>query len=130
MIISNRYIRSLLHYSLLLVLLLFTELLYSHNPLINSFPFNSIDRFRNLDKCGFDEVLAKQQFETLGDHWGYGYDSLLTDLQRWEQNAYLTTDSLGANLQNRALWQLAIRIYSYQLETPSGNHARPPTIIK
>lgn len=61
-----------------------------------------------IDKCGFDEALAAQMAEILGRNWGYGYDSLLADLDRWRQSPYVTIDSLGASVQNRALWQLTI----------------------
>ncbi len=39
---------------------------------------------------------------------GYGYDSLLVDLERWGESPYVTIDSLGASVQNRALWELTI----------------------
>lgn len=60
------------------------------------------------DKCGYDEVKAQKLLSILGDHWGYGYDSLLADLPRWAQSPYVTIDSLGASVQNRALWQLTV----------------------
>lgn len=61
-----------------------------------------------IDKCGYDEELAQQMRAILGDGWGYGYDSLLVDLARWAQSPYVTIDSIGATVQNRALWQLTI----------------------
>lgn len=61
-----------------------------------------------VDKCGYDEELARQMAAILGSNWGYGYDSLLVDLARWEQSPYVTIDSLGLSVQNRALWQLTI----------------------
>ncbi|MFC1620462.1 M14 family zinc carboxypeptidase [Candidatus Neomarinimicrobiota bacterium] len=44
----------------------------------------------------------------LGDGFGYGYDTLLEDLERWGQSAYATIDSVGASVQNRTIWQLTI----------------------
>ena len=41
-------------------------------------------------------------------NWGYGYDSLLVDLERWGESPYVTIDSIGASVQNRALWELTI----------------------
>ncbi len=41
-------------------------------------------------------------------NWGYGYVDLLTDLVGWSQSPYVTIDSIGASVQNRALWQLRI----------------------
>ncbi len=60
------------------------------------------------DKCGYDAALSKQMLLDLGPHWGYSYDSLLIDLKRWQQSPYVTIDSLGASVQNRAIWQLTI----------------------
>ena len=61
------------------------------------------------DKCGYyDREAALQNLEILGDHWGYGYDSLLADLGPWSQSPYATIDSLGASVQDRALWQVTI----------------------
>jgi hypothetical protein len=61
-----------------------------------------------IDKCGYDEELALHMKAELGGNWGYGYDSLLIDLGRWSQSPYVTIDSIGASVQNRALWQLTI----------------------
>jgi len=61
-----------------------------------------------FDKCGFDSNLAKSNLQVLGDHWGYSYDSLLVDLADWSANPYIKIDSLGASVQNRAIWQLTI----------------------
>ena len=36
--------------------------------------------------------------------WGYGYDSLLADLQRWRTSPFATLDSIGATVLNRAIW--------------------------
>ncbi len=58
------------------------------------------------DKCGYDEQLAMAQLQILGDHWGYGYENLLQDLERWQQSPFVTIDSLGASVQGRAIWQL------------------------
>ena len=61
------------------------------------------------DKCGeYNREFALESLLTQGPHWGYGYDSLLADLPRWAQSSYVTIDSLGASVQNRALWQLTI----------------------
>lgn len=60
------------------------------------------------DKCQFDQELAVRMQEILGSNWGYGYDSLLIDLERWRQSPYVIVDSIGASVQNRAIWQLTI----------------------
>ena len=71
--------------------------------------FSGNDNFTGIvDKCGYDEQLALQMKAELGGNWGYGYDSLLIDLSRWSQSPYVTVDSIGVSVQNRALWQLTI----------------------
>jgi hypothetical protein len=60
------------------------------------------------DPCGFDPILAKAQLAVLGPGWGYNYDSLLVDLKTWRQSSYVVIDSVGASVQNRALWRLTI----------------------
>ena len=61
-----------------------------------------------IDKCGFDAQLAKISLQTLGDHWGYSYDSLITDIDHWIESPYVAIDSIGASVQKRAIWQLTI----------------------
>ena len=61
-----------------------------------------------FDKCGYNSKYAQSYLEILGDHWGYSYDSLLVDLKFWSENPYITIDSLGTSVQNRAIWQLSI----------------------
>ncbi|MCK5453584.1 MAG: hypothetical protein KAJ16_04440, partial [Calditrichia bacterium] len=64
---------------------------------------------------------------TQGPHWGYGYDSLLADLPRWAQSSYVTIDSLGASVQNRALWQLTITADSPPTEPRRTVHVHART---
>ena len=71
----------------------------------NTYPQIQDDEF---DKCGYNSSLAKSYLQVLGDHWGYSYDNLLVDLVEWSDNPYITIDSLGASVQNRAIWQLTI----------------------
>ena len=42
------------------------------------------------------------------DKWGYGYDSLLIDLEKWRSNPLVKVDSIGATVQGRAIWMLTI----------------------
>ena len=41
-------------------------------------------------------------------NWGYGYEDLLSDLTVWGQSPYVTIDSIGATVENRAIWELTI----------------------
>ena len=73
-------------------------------------------------KCGIipePELILQRDSQ----NWGYGYDSLLGDLNRWGESPYVTIDSLGATVQNRAIWELTIS------ESPEGecfNHEGKP----
>jgi hypothetical protein len=40
--------------------------------------------------------------------WGYGYDSLLSDLSVWRADSNVRIDSIGASVQHRALWMVSI----------------------
>lgn len=60
------------------------------------------------DPCGYDPLASQALLATLGPGWGYNYDSLQVDLQQWRQSPYVTIDSVGASVQNRALWRLTI----------------------
>ena len=58
-------------------------------------------------KCG---IIPENESETLRDsqNWGYGYDSLLIDLDRWNESPFVSVDSLGASVQSRGIWELTI----------------------
>ncbi len=63
------------------------------------------------DKCGIiDHKRDKHELEQRGDHWGYGYNDLLSDLDKWAQSPYVTIDSMGSSVQNRTLWELKITL--------------------
>ena len=72
-------------------------------------PFVVSAQNREVDKCGkIDLERVDQELEIRGDHWGYGYDDLLEDLQKWSQSPYVKISSIGQSVQNRELWQLKI----------------------
>ena len=56
-------------------------------------------------KCG---QLPQEFHENRNLNWGYGYNDLLSDLYVWGQSPYVTIDSIGASVQNRAIWELTI----------------------
>ncbi len=61
------------------------------------------------DKCGsLDHVLSRASLMLLGDHWGYGYDSLQIDLDTWSMSPYASIDSIGSSVQGRTLWEITI----------------------
>ncbi len=93
-------------------LLLFPSFFFAQSQRILSLDDGLIE-----DKCGYyDKALAKRQLQALGDHWGYGYDSLLVDLGKWARSPYVTVDSIGASVQNRGIWQLTITSVAPQVE--------------
>ncbi len=66
---------------------------------------NGGERF---DKCNFDATRAAELYQLLGDGWGYNYDSLMIDLDKWQESPFVVIDSIGASVQDRTLWQLTI----------------------
>lgn len=42
------------------------------------------------------------------NHWGYGYDTLLSDIKEWKKNPFVKIDSIGSSVQGRALWMISI----------------------
>ena len=62
----------------------------------------------SVDKCGYVYGDQPNHFLARTANWGYGYDSLLVDLVRWGASPFVTVDSLGASIQDRALWELTI----------------------
>ena len=72
------------------------------------FPTITYSQIESVDKCGYVFSDQPNNFLTRTANWGYGYDSLLVDLERWGASSFVTVDSLGASVQNRALWELTI----------------------
>ncbi len=67
------------------------------------------DKVHLSEKCGtFSEEENTTTLHQLGDHWGYGYNDLLADLNQWAQSPYVEIDSIGSSTQNRAIWSLKI----------------------
>jgi len=60
------------------------------------------------DKCGYIVDGGEQLQKILGDKWGYGYDSLLTDISIWKLSPYVKIDSIGLSVQHRVIWRLTI----------------------
>ena len=82
-----------------------------YNPLPAQDKVFGLDDPRALlepDPCAEDAALAKQLLQILGPGWGYNYDSLLADLQRWQVSPYVQIESIGSSVQNRPLWLVTI----------------------
>lgn len=59
------------------------------------------------NKCG-QSVNDKFLLETLGDSWGYNYDSLLNDIATWETSDYVQISSIGKSTLDRDQYELTI----------------------
>ncbi|MGB2957959.1 MAG: M14 family zinc carboxypeptidase [Bacteroidota bacterium] len=66
-------------------------------------------RSMETDPCGYPDVDSPEYKIAAAQNWGYGYDSLLSDLGRWGDSPFVKTDSVGASVQNRALYMLTIQ---------------------
>jgi len=60
------------------------------------------------DPCGFPDTSTILYKAAASANWGYGYDSLRVDLQRWSASRFVRIDSVGASVQSRALYLLTI----------------------
>lgn len=60
------------------------------------------------DKCGLPDTTSEAYRLAASQNWGYGYDSLRADLVRWGLSPFIRIDSVGASVQNRALYLLTI----------------------
>jgi hypothetical protein len=56
--------------------------------------------------------------------WGYGYDSLLSDLGEWRKNPLVKVDSIGASVKGRAIWMVTITAPGDSLGGQDGTGAR------
>jgi len=60
------------------------------------------------DRCrAQDELKGRWLLFSVGQ-WGYSYDSLLADLDRWRMSPYVRVDSVGSSVQGRGIWELTI----------------------
>jgi len=62
----------------------------------------------SIDPCSYDPQKSQVMLRLLGLSWGYDYDSLLVDLNRRGQSAFVRIDSAGTSVQNCTLWLLMI----------------------
>ncbi|MBD3225428.1 MAG: T9SS type A sorting domain-containing protein [Caldithrix sp.] len=72
-------------------------------PMTNAFYYDF-----EKDPCFTDQTLSMKLLKQMGPGWGYNYDSLMSDLQKWQTSPYTKIDSVGASVQNRTLWLLTI----------------------
>ncbi len=61
------------------------------------------------DPCGFPDTSSIEYKTAAVSNWGYGYDSLKVDLARWSQSPFVEIDSVGATVENRAMYLITIQ---------------------
>jgi len=61
------------------------------------------------DPCGYPDTTTNAYRAAALLNWGYGYDSLKADLDRWSWSPYVQIDSVGATVQNRAMYMMTIQ---------------------
>ncbi len=61
------------------------------------------------DPCGYPDTSSAQYKSDAALNWGYSYDSLRVDLARWAQSPFVRVDSVGATVQNRAMYMMTIQ---------------------
>lgn len=64
---------------------------------------------RYEDPCGYPDTTSSEYRAAALSNWGYGYDSLKADLARWSWSPYVQIDSVGATVQNRAMYVMTIQ---------------------
>lgn len=72
------------------------------------------------DPCGYPDTTTSEYRAAALLHWGYGYDSLRADLNRWAGSPHVQIDSVGATVQNRAMYMMTIQAGG----TPSSQRKR------
>jgi len=72
------------------------------------FVFIAVIYSQDDDTCGWNNN-GKEKDILQEPGFGYSYDSLLTDLQRWSQNPCVQIDSAGSAVQGRTLWLITIQ---------------------
>ncbi len=60
------------------------------------------------DPCGYPDTTSLEFKLAASGNWGYGYDTLRYELGQWELSPYAVVDSVGASVQNRALYVITI----------------------
>lgn len=60
------------------------------------------------DPCGYPDTTSLEFKLAASGNWGYGYDTLKYELGQWDLSPYAAVDSVGASVQNRALYVITI----------------------
>jgi hypothetical protein len=79
------------------------------------FSSHSFGKSLTRDPCGYPDTSAPLFKKAAAAGFGYGYDSLLHDLDQWKKSPFVKIDSIGASVQNRTIFMLTIQDTAVQL---------------
>lgn len=83
--------------------------LFSLLSIITVVSFGQIIIDDEFDKCGvMDSDKKSALYEIYGDHWGYSYDSLLIDIDKWDTNEFTEIYTIGKSTLGRDIYELTI----------------------
>jgi len=80
-----------------------------HTPLVYADQHGRRPSSPDGDPCGLPDTTTAAYRLAASLNWGYGYDSLLADLARWSANPFVHVETVGASVQNRALYMVTIQ---------------------
>ena len=60
------------------------------------------------DPCGYPDTSSLEFKLAASGNWGYGFDTLKYDLSQWDLSPFAAVDSVGASVQNRAMYVITI----------------------
>ncbi len=83
-------------------------LLLSTNQAYSQFQITPIGN-DGEDPCGYPDTSSLKYKSDALLNWGYSYDSLRADVARWSQSPFVRVDSVGATVQNRAMYMMTIQ---------------------
>ena len=58
--------------------------------------------------CGYPDTSSLEFKLAASGNWGYGFDTLKYDLSQWDLSPFAAVDSVGASVQNRAMYVITI----------------------
>ena len=77
--------------------------------LLSLFTIATAQETGQSDPCGYPDTSSMEFKIAASGNWGYGYDTLKYDLSQWKLSPFATVDSVGATVQNRAMYVITIQ---------------------
>lgn len=84
---------------------------YTHQILLLLFAYAAVNaqQIDFPDPCGIPDTTSMEYRLAASGNWGYGYDTLLYELDEWKKSPFVTIDSVGASVQGRTLFTVTIQ---------------------